>query len=198
MLTPRTEQGSIKRVIVRATETSISGSILVAPDLFSDSRGYFLETWQTRSYSAADLPFIFVQDNFSNSHRNVLRGLHYQIGHAAQGKLVWVSSGIVFDVVVDLRRSSPTFGKWEGHRLSADTHQQLWIPPGCAHGFLSLTESTMFHYKCTHFYDPDSERTLLWNDPDLAIDWPLVDGYPPIVSERDRAGLSFATCAKFD
>jgi dTDP-4-dehydrorhamnose 3,5-epimerase len=183
---------------VRAIQTSISGSMLVAPHLFADSRGYFLETWQTRSYSAADLPFSFVQDNCSSSQRNVLRGLHYQIGHAAQGKLVWVSSGIVFDVVVDLRRSSPSFGKWEGHRLSADTHQQLWIPAGCAHGFLALTESTMFHYKCTNFYDPASERTLLWNDPDLAIDWPLFENLPPIVSERDRAGLPFSTCAKFD
>lgn len=138
-----------------------------------------------------------MQDSHSRSSANVLGGLHYQAGTSAQGKLVRVTSGSAFDVIVDLRRSSPTFGRWEGYVLDMATNNRLWVPPRCAHGFLVLSAACDFHYKVTAPYDPQSERTLRWNDPDLAIDWPIEIGPKPIVSAKDAAGASFAGCEKF-
>lgn len=150
-----------------------------------------METWEAKKFAAGGVPASFVQDNHSVSSRWVLRGLHYQL-HRPQGKLVRVTEGEVFDVAVDLRRSSPTFGQWVGERLSADNHAMLWIPAGFAHGFLALSERVQFLYKCTDYYDPASERTLLWNDPGLDIAWPLPAGVSPIVSDKDQAGLTLA------
>ena len=138
-----------------------------------------------------------MQDNHSRSAKNVLRGLHYQRGDAAQGKLVWVTSGTVFDVLVDLRKSSPTFGKWDGYMLTSDAHERLWVPAGCAHGFLVVSEMADFHYKCTNVYAPTTERALRWNDPAIGIDWPLAIGIDPIVSPKDAEAASFAECEKY-
>jgi dTDP-4-dehydrorhamnose 3,5-epimerase len=182
---------------MKARDTNIVGVQLIQPDVFGDERGIFFEHWRQTNYAALGICAPFVQDNFSKSHRNVLRGLHYQVGEAAQGKLVCVLSGKVYDVVVDLREGSPTFGRWEGHILSTGTHHQLWIPAGCAHGFLSLSDDATFVYKSTHEYDPFSERILHWSDPVVGIQWPLSEGVQPIVSQRDQAGLPFESCPKF-
>ncbi len=139
--------------------TKIEGAFVLRPKVFSDERGFFLESWNRETFRQIGLDVDFVQDNHSRSSKHVLRGLHYQIGDAAQGKLVWVTSGAVFDVIVDLRRSSPTFGQWDGYILNAETHDRLWIPPGCAHGFLVLSATCDFHYKVTAPYDPQAERT---------------------------------------
>jgi dTDP-4-dehydrorhamnose 3,5-epimerase len=168
--------------------TRIPDVVLVRPRVFADGRGFFLETWQKRRFSGAGIRADFVQDNHSRSLRHTLRGLHYQVVHA-QGKLVSVICGSVFDVAVDLRRSSPTYGQWVGEVLSDENHNQLWIPPGFAHGFLVLSESADFVYKCTDYYSPTSERCIRWNDPELGIAWPL-DGARPIVSDRDAGGAS--------
>ncbi|MFC4313365.1 dTDP-4-dehydrorhamnose 3,5-epimerase [Steroidobacter flavus] len=162
--------------------------VLIEPQVFGDSRGFFMETWEARKFAEAGIPAHFVQDNHSRSSRWVLRGLHYQL-QQTQGKLVRVGEGEVFDVAVDLRRSSPTFGQWAGEYLSAENRRMLWIPPGFAHGFLVLSERVDFIYKCTDYYDPASERTLLWNDPELGIEWPIPAGVEAIVSEKDRHGL---------
>ncbi|MDD5003764.1 MAG: dTDP-4-dehydrorhamnose 3,5-epimerase, partial [Acidithiobacillus sp.] len=151
--------------------------LLITPKVFGDVRGFFMESWNRRAFAAAGLDLDFVQDNHSRSQQGVLRGLHYQI-HQPQGKLVRVVSGAVFDVAVDLRRSSPHFGRWAGATLSAENQQMLWVPPGFAHGFYVLSESADFLYKTTEFYAPEAERCVIWNDPDIAIDWPLVDGKP--------------------
>ena len=156
---------------------------------YRDDRGSFAEMFNAREFAkATGVDSTFVQDNYSSSNRNVIRGLHYQIDRA-QGKLVWVVRGELFDVAVDLRRSSPTFGRWTGQRLSEGNKTVLWIPPGFAHGFLSLSDGAGILYKTTDFYSPLHERCVSWNDPDLAIDWP-VSG-TPIVSERDRRGVAF-------
>lgn len=175
--------------------TRLAEVVLIEPKVFEDSRGFFMETWEARKFAAASLPAQFVQDNHSTSSQWVLRGLHYQLRHT-QGKLVRVTQGEVFDVAVDVRRSSPTFGRWVGERLSSANRRMLWIPPGFAHGFLALSERVEFLYKCTDFYDPASERTLLWSDPQLGIEWPLPAGAEPIVSDKDRAGarLSQSEC----
>ena len=157
--------------------------------MFGDDRGFFFESWNARAFADAGIDAAFVQDNHSRSRRGVLRGLHYQIEHA-QGKLVRVVSGEVFDVVVDLRRSSPTFGRAVGMTLSAENRKMLWVPPGFAHGFLALSESVDFLYKTTDYWYPQHERTLLWNDPALAIDWPLA--VPPILAAKDAAGTPLA------
>lgn len=167
--------------------TALPDVVLIKPRVFGDSRGFFMETWEARKFAAAGYPLDFVQDNHSRSARHTLRGLHYQIEHA-QGKLVWVVAGEVFDVAVDLRRSSPTFGKWVGALLSADNKHQLWIPPGFAHGFLALSESAEFVYKCTDFYAPQHERTISWDDPDIGVRWPLPAGAQPLLSDKDRNG----------
>jgi dTDP-4-dehydrorhamnose 3,5-epimerase len=159
--------------------------LVVEPKVFGDARGFFMESWNRRAFAQAGLDAEFVQDNHSLSRRGVLRGLHYQI-REPQGKLVRVTSGEVFDVAVDLRRSSPTFGRSVGMRLSAQNRLMMWIPPGFAHGFLVLSEAADFLYKTTAYYHPEHDRSLRWNDPALGIDWPL-DGIEPIVSAKDAA-----------
>jgi dTDP-4-dehydrorhamnose 3,5-epimerase len=166
---------------------------ILTPRVFRDSRGLFLETWQEKRFAESGLDVTFVQDNFSSSHRHVLRGLHYQIDHP-QGKLVHVSRGRVFDVVVDLRRSSVAFGQHFTIELDSTDHRMLFVPPGCAHGFLVLSDDADFGYRCTDYYTPSAERTLLWNDPQLDIRWPI--DIEPILSDKDRQGrpLTQAEC----
>lgn len=172
--------------------TKIAGAWIWTPEIKADLRGFFLESWRKGPGEPE-----FVQDNHSRSARGVLRGLHYQAGEAAQGKLVWVTSGEVYDVIVDLRQSSPTFGQWESFVLGATAHARLFVPAGCAHGFLVLSESADFHYKVTKPRDPEAERCLQWDDKDLGIPWPRETGVQPILSEKDRAGLSFKECEKY-
>ena len=169
--------------------TDIDGVLVLEPKVFGDARGFFFESFNKRAFEAAvGGPVEFVQDNHSRSGRGVLRGLHYQVVRP-QGKLVRVVSGSVFDVAVDIRRDSPTFGRWAGVELSADNKRQLWIPPGLAHGFLVRSESADFLYKTTDYWFPEHERCIAWNDPTLAIDWGL-DGQP-VVSEKDARGAAF-------
>jgi len=175
--------------------TTISGVLLIQPKVFRDPRGFFTETFQRPRYRDAGLTADFVQDNFSRSAKGTLRGLHYQIQHP-QGKLVQVLQGKIFDVVVDLRRPSPTFGRWLGLELSHETCRQVYIPPGCAHGFCVLSDTADFTYKCTDLYFPEHERTLLWNDPALSIEWPLTD--EPILSNKDRAGIPLDRAEVYD
>jgi len=177
--------------------TKIQDAWLLKPKVFGDARGFFLESWNRDMFRDIGLDLDFVQDNHSRSSRGVLRGLHYQIGDAAQGKLVWVTSGTVFDVIVDLRQSSPTFGVWDGYLLNTETHDRLYVPPGCAHGFMVLSETCDFFYKVTTPYNPAAERALRWNDPHLAIDWPLEIGREPLLSDKDKAALSFTECEKY-
>jgi dTDP-4-dehydrorhamnose 3,5-epimerase len=171
-------------------ETAIEGALIIEPKVFGDDRGFFLESWNARSFAAAGLDLDFVQDNQSRSSRGVLRGLHYQYPNP-QGKLVRVTAGAVYDVAVDMRKSSPTFGKSVGVELSAANKRMFWLPEGMAHGFLCLEDGTDFLYKCTSFYDPANEHSLLWNDPVLEIEWPL-QGIEPQLSAKDIAGKPFA------
>ena len=181
---------------MRITRTTLPGVLLIEPRVFEDTRGWFLESFNARQFEAATgVHAPFVQDNFSHSKRNVLRGLHYQLPHA-QGKLVQILSGRVFDVAVDLRRSSSTFGQWVGNILSAEDHHQVWIPEGFAHGFLTLSDTASVLYKVTNYYAPDCERTLAWNDPALGIQWPLQS--EPVLSEKDKHGLSLQVAPLFD
>ncbi len=165
--------------------------VLIEPRLFGDQRGFFMETYQQKVFAEHGITAPFVQDNHSGSRRGTLRGLHYQIVQA-QGKLVRVVVGEIFDVAVDLRRSSPTFGQWVGEILSAENKRQLWVPPGFAHGFYVLSEWAEVVYKASDFYAPQAERTLLWNDPAIGIEWPLVEGADLLLSEKDRLGLPLA------
>jgi len=180
---------------VKATETPIPGTLILEPKVFGDSRGFFLESYNQRSLRALGIDFDFVQDNHSRSSRNVLRGLHYQL-QQTQGKLVRVIRGRVFDVAVDMRRFSPTYGRWAGFELSEENQRIFWLPPGLAHGFLVLSESADFLYKATDYYAPSAERCVLWNDPEIGIEWPL-DG-EPILSEKDRNGIPFRLAESFD
>ncbi len=177
---------------MKVTPTAIPDVLVVEPRIYADARGWFAETWHAGKFDAAGLDLRFVQDNHSRSVRGVLRGLHFQLARP-QGKLVRVVHGEVFDVAVDLRRSSPTFGRWVGEHLSADNHRMLWVPPGFAHGFLALSATADFVYKCTDYYDPASERTLLWDDADVGIVWPLAHGERPALSEKDAAGAPLHT-----
>jgi dTDP-4-dehydrorhamnose 3,5-epimerase len=167
--------------------TKIHDVLTINPRIFGDDRGFFMETYHARVFASNGIDAFFVQDNHSGSKKQTLRGLHYQIRYA-QGKLVRVVSGEIFDVAVDLRRSSPYFGQWVGYILSAENRIQIWIPPGFAHGFYVLSDWAEVIYKATEFYAPEWERTLLWNDEDLGIKWPLIDFEPPIVSEKDARG----------
>lgn len=176
---------------MKVSAMSIPDVKLIEPNVYEDDRGYFLETWHSRTFEAAELCATFVQDNFSRSCRHTLRGLHYQL-ERQQGKLVRVSSGTVFDVAVDLRRSSPTFGQWVGETLSGENFRMIWIPPGFAHGFYVLSEHADFHYKCTDYYAPEHERTIIWNDEMLAVDWPVGDGAEPLLSRKDLDGCAFS------
>jgi dTDP-4-dehydrorhamnose 3,5-epimerase len=178
--------------------TKIHDAFLLKPKVFGDPRGFFLESWNRDTFRSLGIDADFVQDNHSRSARNVLRGLHYQAGAAAQGKLVWVTSGTVFDVLVDLRKSSPTYGVWDGYMLTSEAHERLWVPPGCAHGFLVVSDIADFHYKVSAPYDTSTERSLRWDDPDLSIDWPIQIGIVPIVSPKDTTSASFAGCEKYD
>lgn len=182
---------------MQGTRLAIPDVVLLEPKVFGDARGYFLESYNRRTFEhIVGLPVDFVQDNHSRSRRGVLRGLHYQVVKP-QGKLVRVVEGEVFDVAVDLRRSSPTFGRWVAEHLSADNRRMLWIPPGFAHGFYVLSEAAQFLYKTTDYWAPEYERTVLWDDPDLAIDWPL-DAAPPLLADKDRAGLRLREAQAYD
>jgi len=176
-------------------KTEIPDLLILEPRVFGDERGFFLESFNEREMREAGIVGHFVQDNHSRSQRNVLRGLHYQV-RQTQGKLLRVASGTVFDVAVDLRRFSPTFGRWVGAELSAENKRILWVPPGFAHGFLVLSESADFLYKATDYYAPEFERTIRWNDPDLGIAWPLVG--EPVLSAKDAAGTPFREAEVFD
>ena len=180
---------------MKVQSTQIPGVLIVEPTVFGDDRGFFLESFNEREMRNIGIDAHFVQDNHSRSQRNVLRGLHYQISQP-QGKLVRVVSGKVFDVAVDIRRDSQAFGKWVGVELSAENKRILWMPPGLAHGFVVLSESADFLYKATDYYAQEFERTILWNDPDLAIDWPLVG--QPILSSKDAAGKTFREAEVFE
>jgi dTDP-4-dehydrorhamnose 3,5-epimerase len=170
--------------------TEIPDVVLIRPDVFGDARGYFFESWEQRKFAAAGIDGAFVQDNQSRSARHILRGLHYQV-ERPQGKLVRVVTGAVFDVAVDIRRSSRTFGRWIGGILSEENHHMLWIPPGFAHGFIVLSESAHFVYRCTDFWFPEHERSILWNDLDLNVRWPIPRGMQPLVSAKDAGARRF-------
>lgn len=167
--------------------SNIHDVLEIRPTVHGDERGFFIETWNAKTFAEAGLEFNFVQDNHSLSHQGTLRGLHYQIKQP-QGKLVRATLGSVFDVAVDLRKSSPTFGQWAGCTLSAEQKNMFWIPPGFAHGFYVLSETAEFQYKCTDFYAPEHDRTLAWNDPTVGIDWPLIDNKAPLLSAKDQTG----------
>lgn len=167
---------------MNVSRTPLEGVLVIEPRIFRDSRGMFYESYSINKYEAHGIPNHFVQDNHSVSARGVLRGLHYQV-NPGQAKLVRATRGEVFDVVVDIRKESPTYGQWWGTRLSANNNMQVYIPVGFAHGFCVLSESAEFLYKCSDYYSPEDERGILWNDPDLAIDWPVAD---PVLSEKDR------------
>ena len=174
---------------MKIIETELKGCKIIEPKIYKDERGLFLETFQVQRYKVeADIDNVFLQDNFSTSVEGVLRGLHYQ-KTKPQGKLVRVTRGKVFDVAVDIRRHSSTYGKWNGLELSDENKLQLWIPPGFAHGFLVLSKEADFEYKCTQYYDPNDEGAILWNDRDLRIDWPKLNNI--IISDKDAKGIGF-------
>lgn len=175
---------------MKAVRLAIPDVILLEPKVFGDERGFFFESYNRHAFlEATGLDVSFVQDNHSRSTRGVLRGLHYQLPPKAQGKLVRVVVGEVFDVAVDIRKGSPTFGKWVGEVLSAENKRQMWIPPGFAHGFLTLSDAAEFLYKTTDYYSPEHERCLRWDDPGFAVQWPL--HMPPLVSRKDSQGMAF-------
>jgi dTDP-4-dehydrorhamnose 3,5-epimerase len=181
---------------MRVIQTEIAGVLLIEPEVFADERGFFFESYNEREFAkATGIAAKFVQDNHSRSVTNTVRGLHYQI-QQAQGKLVRAAAGEIFDVVVDLRRSSPSFGKWIGHKLSAENKNMLWIPPGFAHGFTVLSTYADFLYKTTDYWAPQHERTLLWDDPELGIAWPLAG--EPILAPKDKAGKRLSEAEVFD
>jgi dTDP-4-dehydrorhamnose 3,5-epimerase len=181
---------------VKFHKTPIADVVLIEPQVFGDERGFFLESWQAEKFWAAGIDAKFVQDNHSRSTQWTLRGMHMQI-QQAQGKLVRVTSGTVFDVVVDLRRRSTSFGRWWGTELSDQNHNMVWVPPGLAHGMLVTSASADFLYKCTDIYSPAHERTLAWNDNSVRIDWPIPSGIRPNLSAKDARGQSFSEIEKF-
>ena len=180
---------------MKVEDTGLPGVRLITPRVFGDDRGFFLESWNARAFADAGLDLDFVQDNHSRSARGVLRGLHYQLGNP-QGKLVRVTQGAVFDVAVDVRRSSPHFGRWTGAELSDANHRMLWVPPGFAHGFVVLSDSADFLYKCTTLYDAANDRGIRWDDPAIGIDWPL-DGMTPQLSAKDAVAPLLADAEVF-
>lgn len=176
----------------QVTPTAIPDVLILEPKVFGDARGFFFESYNENDFKqATGLEVKFVQDNHSRSSKGVLRGLHYQLPPHAQGKLVRCVRGAVFDVAVDIRKSSPTFGKWVGVELSEDNHKQFWIPPGFAHGFLTLTDAAEFLYKTTDYYAPQFERSILWNDPDIGIQWPDGDASPAL-SSKDQLAMTLS------
>ena len=182
---------------MKVVQTELDGVMLLEPRVYQDARGFFLESYNRRNFrDATGVDADFVQDNQSFSVRNVLRGLHYQLRPAAQGKLVHVVAGEIFDVVVDMRRGSRTFGKWLGTTLTGGGHRMVWVPVGFAHGYLVLSEHAIVMYKTTDFYAPEHERSIAWNDPDLAVRWPADSA--PIVSDKDRRAPAFRSAEPFD
>jgi dTDP-4-dehydrorhamnose 3,5-epimerase len=177
-------------------KTDIPDLLIIEPKVFGDERGFFMENWNRQAFADAGLDLTFVQDNHSRSQQGILRGLHYQIKRP-QGKLVRVTLGSVFDVAMDLRQSSPTFGQWLGLELSESNHRMLWVPPGFAHGFYVTSPVADFMYKCTDMYAPQYERTIRWDDETLAIDWPLVGGKAPMLSAKDAEGTAFTDAEVF-
>ena len=172
---------------MKVTESGIKGVFIIEPDVYEDDRGFFMETFHNERYrKLLGINLDFVQDNVSRSSKNVLRGMHFQRNYP-QGKIVKASRGEILDVIVDLRKDSPTYGTWESFKLSEQNKLQVWIPPGLAHGFLVMSDSADFEYKCTEYYHPEDQNCLMWNDPEVAIDWPIND---PILSEKDKRGLS--------
>ncbi|MEZ5502771.1 MAG: dTDP-4-dehydrorhamnose 3,5-epimerase [Halioglobus sp.] len=182
---------------MKFTETRLRDVYLLEPKVFGDQRGFFMETWNRETFRAAGFDLDFVQDNHSRSARGILRGLHFQTEHT-QGKLVRVTAGEVFDVAVDLRRSSPTLGQWYGVSLSAENQRMLWVPPGFAHGFYVTSDYADFLYKCTDIYHPASEQTLAWDDPDVGIEWPVPAGETPLLSAKDAQGQCWDDIPRFD
>lgn len=182
---------------MKLTPTAIPDVIIIEPRVFGDERGFFFESWNQQQFADAGLDINFVQDNHSKSAQGILRGMHYQT-RQTQGKLVRVCAGEVFDVAVDMRRSSPTFGQWVGEYLSAQNHRMMWVPPGFAHGFYVTSETAEFLYKCTDLYAPEHEVSMRWDDPEVGIEWPLHHGEHPRLSAKDETGLAFADAPKFD
>ena len=178
---------------MQAQPLAIPEVVLLTPKVFGDERGFFMETFRQNEFEKHCGHYTFVQDNHSKSRRGILRGLHYQVTQP-QGKLVRVTQGEVFDVAVDLRENSPTFGQWVGVYLSAENKQMLWVPPGFAHGFYVTSEEAEFQYKCTDYYAPEDECSIIWNDPTIAIDWPLVNGQLPRLSAKDEQGQALEWC----
>ena len=178
-------------------QTKIKDLLIIQPKLFSDERGFFLETYQSEKYQQAGIPHTFVQDNHSGSVQGTLRGLHYQIKQP-QGKLVSCPRGKLFDVAVDIRKSSPTFGQHVGVILSEENRRQFWVPPGFAHGFYAMSKWAELTYKATDYYAPEWDRTLLWNDSELGVEWPLIEGVEVLLSEKDQKGKSFAEADLFE
>lgn len=181
---------------MKLIRTAIEDVVIIEPAVFGDDRGFFMESWNAARFAEAGIDAAFVQDNHSRSARGVLRGLHYQVNQP-QGKLVRVAAGRVFDAVVDLRRASPSFGKWVAVELSADNKRMLWVPPGLGHGFLTLEDGTDFLYKCTEYYSPRDERSIRWDDPTIGIEWPL-GGMTPRLSAKDEAGQSFSEAEVYE
>lgn len=186
----------VEDTTVKSTPTSLPGVLLIEPRLFQDERGFFLESYQKKHFAEAGIDYDFVQDNHSKSCRGVLRGLHYQIKQP-QGKLLRVVVGEIYDVALDLRRKSPAFGKWFGTHLSAENKQMLWVPPGFAHGFYVISAEAELLYKATDYYAPQWDRTIVWNDPELQIAWPI-DGGTPILSAKDEAGQRFSAAEVYE
>ena len=181
---------------MKFTPTAIPDVILIEPDVFGDDRGFFMETWHAEKFAQGGIKTQFVQDNHSRSSQRILRGLHYQV-KKPQGKLVRVLSGEVFDVAVDLRKNSPTFGQWVGMFLNDENKRMLWVPPGFAHGFYVISNQADFFYKCTEFYAPELERAIRWDDSDLAIDWHFIDGKAPVLAPKDEAATAFKNAEYF-
>lgn len=181
---------------MRFTPTRIPDVLCIEPAIFGDDRGFFMETWQSAKFATAGINATFVQDNHSRSRAGTLRGLHYQINRP-QGKLVRCVAGNIFDVAVDLRRRSPTFGEWVGQELSSENRLEFWVPAGFAHGFLVLSESADVVYKCSDYYDPASERTLAWNDPDVDVHWPVPPGVGLVLSAKDQGGATIRNAELF-
>jgi len=178
-------------------DTKLDSVKIIEPNVFGDDRGFFLESWNRQSFEDNGLPGSFVQDNHSRSSQGVLRGLHYQLKNP-QGKLVRVTQGEVYDVAVDMRRSSSQFGQWVGVLLSESNKRQLWVPPGFAHGFYVVSASADFQYKCTDYYAPEFERSLLWNDETVGIEWPVIEGSAPNLAAKDEAGKPLEQCDTYD
>jgi dTDP-4-dehydrorhamnose 3,5-epimerase len=182
---------------VRLIATEIPAVIVIEPQVWADNRGFFMEIWNRRRFVEAGIDVDFVQDNYSHSVRGTLRGLHYQVS-SPQGKLVRATAGEIFDVVVDLRRGSPTFGRWVGRHISAQNRLMLWVPPSFAHGFYVLSEFAECLYKCTDYYAPELERVLAWDDRQIGVEWPLVNGKTPLLSERDARGVPLSDAELFE